>query len=62
MHFQHQGSKVIFVLSCAVKGICIWSQGFASGSEKEGLSRGLRGRAASLDRGQPPTAAWYKQK
>lgn len=48
MHFQHQGSKVIFVLSCAVKGICIWSQGFASGSEKEGLSRGLRGRATSL--------------
>lgn len=38
MRFQHQGSKAIFLLNCAVKGICIWRQKFADGEEKDGLS------------------------
>lgn len=37
MHFQHQGSEVIFLLNSAVKDICVWRWEFASGSEKEGL-------------------------
>lgn len=49
MHFQHQGSKVIFLLNSAVKDICVWRWEFASGSEKERLSLGLRGRATSWD-------------
>lgn len=47
MHFQHQGSKVIFLLNCAVKGSCVWGWKFAIGNEKEGLSQGLHGRATS---------------
>lgn len=40
MHFQHQDSKVIFLLNCAVKGICVWRQKLAIGSEKEELLQG----------------------
>jgi len=34
MRSQHQGSKVIFLLNCAVKGICAWRWKFAIWSEK----------------------------
>lgn len=41
MHFQYQGSKVIFLLNCVVKGICVWRWKFAIESEKEGLELGF---------------------
>ena len=41
MRFQHRGSKAIFLLSCAVKGICVWRLKLADGREGE-TERGSR--------------------